>query len=70
MGDLVFRCRKCEHQLFVSKDKVNFEFMAELTNRDCDNCGEQSGDCWIVDRVGDYEKEFGKYNEDEEEDDE
>ena len=67
--DLVLRCRKCKHLLFVGGEKINFELMSQLTERDCHRCGKQAGDCWILDRVGDYNKEFPNSDEGEESND-
>ena len=34
--DLVFGCRKCEHNLFIDKEK----FIKDYELPDCPNCGE------------------------------
>lgn len=58
--DLVFTCRKCEHNLFV--DKVHF--IKSVKMPDCPNCGEESDFNWIFEREGNYEKEYGVKNDD------
>lgn len=57
--DLILRCRKCGHLLYVDRQDLDFGLMSELTERDCDKCGKEAGDCWILDRVGNFEKEYG-----------
>lgn len=56
--DIVFVCRKCGHLLFVSKPTI--EKLECISNRDCDNCGEEGYENWILSRTGDYEKEYGQ----------
>lgn len=60
--DLVFRCRKCSHLLFINK-----KYISKLMEDDscCPKCGEDSYENWILSREGDYEDE---YDEDEETD--
>jgi hypothetical protein len=57
--DLILRCRKCDHLLYVDRQDLDFGLMSQLTERDCDNCGEDAGDCWILAGVGNFEKEYG-----------
>lgn len=58
--DLVFVCRKCEHNLFLTDGiSLTGEAIVKKLNGDCPNCGEESGGLWIYDRIGNYEKEYG-----------
>lgn len=57
--EIVFECRKCEHNLFVAKDQLQ-EKILKVIKMDCPNCGEEAGDIWILSREGDYNKEYGK----------
>jgi transcription elongation factor Elf1 len=41
--DLIFECRKCEHNLYVSLDKIR-----KLLKTDCPNCGEESFGIWLL----------------------
>ena len=41
--DLIFKCRKCEHNLYVSDLK-----MRTLLHTNCPECGEESGDIWVL----------------------
>lgn len=56
--DLVFPCRKCEHNLFINKEK----FIKKSKLPDCPNCGEEFDSNWIFEREGNYEKEYGVNN--------
>jgi len=41
--DLIFECRKCGHNLYVSPDNIEF-----LDNPDdCPNCGEEGEQNWV-----------------------
>ena len=51
--ELHFICNKCEHHLFVDEKPG---WVEKLTKRDCPNCGEESGELWII--VG-----YGKYKD-------
>ena len=53
-NDLVFQCNKCDHLLFVSKEKIE-----KLIDMDCPNCGEEADGLWTFCRMGDYDSEFG-----------
>jgi hypothetical protein len=59
--DLVFVCRKCEHNLFLV-DGVNLigKEIARKLNHYCPSCGEEAGDLWIYSRQGNYDKEYGE----------
>ena len=56
MKDVVFRCNKCEHLLYVSDfaNKVN-----DIAEKDCPECGEE-GEIWILVGIGDYDAEYGE----------
>ena len=56
MEDIVFRCKKCGHLLYVCNfvDKVN-----DIAQLDCPECGEE-GDIWILIGTGDYDAEYGE----------
>lgn len=56
---IVFKCYKCEHQLFVPSEAVSAEYLVKLMQMECDNCGEEGYENWILSRTGDYEKEYG-----------
>jgi DNA-directed RNA polymerase subunit M/transcription elongation factor TFIIS len=55
--DVVFRCRKCEHLLFV--DNISIERLSEISKMDCPKCGEDGYENWILSRTGNYDEEFG-----------
>jgi len=52
--DLVFICRKCEHNLFIEKEK----FIKKCDLPDCPNCGEEGYKNWIFAREGNYNEEY------------
>lgn len=54
--DYVFKCRKCEHNLFVSIDKLT-----KLQNIDCPECWEEWEWNWIFLREGNRKKEKKYY---------
>lgn len=41
MKDLIFECRKCEHNLYVNPKKVR-----KILTTDCPNCGEEADGNW------------------------
>ena len=41
--DWIFECRKCQHNLYVGKEKVK-----KLLKTNCPNCGEEAGELWIL----------------------
>ena len=57
--DIVFECRKCNHLLFVDKDKLQKKLLT-LIKRDCPNCGREGERNWILLRDGNYDKEYGE----------
>lgn len=63
-NDLVFVCRKCEHNLYITNGtKLTGKQLAKKLSVDCPNCGEDKGDywqgLWIYTRIGNYEKDHG-----------
>ena len=55
--DTVFKCRKCEHLLFVNK--ISNIKMEELLHMECPECGEEGYENWVLSRVGDFNDEYG-----------
>lgn len=41
--DFIFQCRKCMHNLYVSRDKFQ-----KLLRTDCPNCGEEPDELWTL----------------------
>ena len=41
--DLIFICKKCGHNLYVSHAKIR-----KLFKLDCPNCGEEADNLWIL----------------------
>jgi DNA-directed RNA polymerase subunit RPC12/RpoP len=60
--EIVFRCRKCGHNLFIAKESLEKALteIVQSTYYECPTCGEQWCDNWILEREGNYDKEFGK----------
>jgi hypothetical protein len=40
--DYIFKCKKCYHELYVSRDKID-----DLCDYDCPSCGEEGYLNWI-----------------------
>lgn len=58
--DLVFRCLKCGHLLFIGgTPKEIIHKIATLDDYECDECGEQREENWVYVRTGDFDKEYG-----------
>lgn len=60
--DIVFTCRKCEHNLFLTDaaKMMGRQIMKKLQNKHCPNCGEEPGvwrGLWGALRLGNYEEE-------------
>ena len=45
-NQVVFRCRKCEHILFV--DNICISRLKGIMSLDCPNCGEEGYENWIL----------------------
>lgn len=56
-NDIVFTCRKCGHLLFVSD--ISVKKLKDIMEMDCDSCGEEGYENWILSRMGNYEEEYG-----------
>jgi len=54
---IVFICRKCEHNLFMNQKEG---WLKKLLKLDCPNCGEESYELWILQGFGDFEKWEGE----------
>lgn len=60
--DVVLKCRKCGHLLFIRKWKFNKK-LEEYLEMDCPECGEEGYENWILSRLGDYDVEYGGKDE-------
>lgn len=58
--DIVFRCRKCEHLVFMDNKVVKAEKLVGIMEMDCPNCGEEGYENWVLSRQGNYKKEYGE----------
>jgi transcription elongation factor Elf1 len=58
---VVFKCRKCGHFLFVGD--ISLTRFEKIANMDCPDCGEEGYENWILSRLGNYEEEYGKKDE-------
>lgn len=57
--DLVFRCSKCGHLLFISgTSSEKIQKIATLDNYECDYCGEEREENWVYVRTGNFDKEY------------
>ena len=48
--DYIFECKKCTHNVYVSKKEVD-----NLLKTDCPECGEEAGGLWILIDECDFE---------------
>jgi len=60
-NQLVFKCNKCGHLLFV--DTINLEHLKSIAKSDCPKCGEEGNELWKLVRTGNYEREYGEEDE-------
>ena len=58
---VVFKCGKCGHFLFVGD--ISLTRFEKIANMDCPACGEEGYENWILSRLGNYEEEYGKKDE-------
>ncbi len=49
--EFIFKCRKCQHNLYVDKKKVK-----TLINTECPRCGEESDEIWILVGEGNFDE--------------
>ena len=55
--DLIFKCRKCEHHLYVCDKKI--KKIRSLSETDCPECGEEGYENWIFAGKGNYDRMYG-----------
>jgi DNA-directed RNA polymerase subunit RPC12/RpoP len=48
MRFIVFKCRKCEHHLYVENTEEVVEKIKKVSNLDCPNCGEDPDGNWVL----------------------
>ena len=66
-NDLVFQCRKCGHLLFITgTPEVQIKKIKKLIKIECPNCGEERYANWTFVRMGNYDKEYGNKEQDDE----
>lgn len=51
--DVIFKCRKCGHNLYVEKNEP--EKIYSLPDFNCPSCGEEGYENWIIVGQGNYE---------------
>jgi len=54
MKELILACSKCGHQLCVGGWNTEKK-MKEIMETECPGCGEESGELWIISRLGKYQ---------------
>lgn len=57
--DIAFVCRKCGHNMYVKKDKLE-EKLPVLMKKDCPECGEDGYRNWVLSHQGDFNEDNGK----------
>lgn len=61
--DIVFKCRKCGHLIFLIKQDDVFKMRLKLDSLmkdECPDCGEEGYENWILFRMGNYLEEYGE----------
>ncbi len=63
--DMVFECYECGHYLFVeTENKTAIDVANALKKSECPSCGRDSSGNWSFVRMGNYKKEYGKKEKD------
>ena len=62
---VVFKCRRCEHQLYMLEQSLSVKALDKLSEHECPKCGEEGYENWIL--VGTAAKFPGEEDEDEDE---
>lgn len=57
--DLIFVCRKCNHNLYQGIEGNLLKKLLKLSETECPNCGEQGEELWLLSRGGNWKKEHG-----------
>lgn len=52
--DYIFTCSKCEHRVYVGKDRIQ-----KMLKTDCPECGEECYELWILSGEGNFDKQYG-----------
>lgn len=52
--DLIFKCNKCNHEVYVDKVKAT-----KMLKKNCPECGEEPYENWILIGEGNFDKEHG-----------
>lgn len=55
--DIIFKCRKCSHLLYIDIKKFLSDYVDNMP--ECDECGEESNDNWMLVSTGNYLKDYG-----------
>ena len=48
MRFVVFKCRKCEHRIYVENTDDIVRNLRYVSNSDCPNCGEEPDENWVL----------------------
>jgi len=56
--DLIFICKKCDHKLYITNGTklTGKELYKKLINLECPNCGEEPGELWTFEGIGNFKK--------------
>lgn len=57
-NDIIFICKKCRHNLYVSNKKG---WIKKMLTADCPNCGEEAYENWILRDTGKFEDINNEY---------
>jgi len=60
--DLVLKCRKCGHNLFVGSIDgfISLKTLVRLSEKgECPECGEEGFENFLISRAGNFDKEYG-----------
>ncbi|WP_339193947.1 hypothetical protein MKY95_19310 [Paenibacillus sp. FSL P4-0176] len=59
-NEVIFECRKCEHNLFA--ESIDLKLIDRISKMNCPNCGEDAERNWILVGLGDSETQENEYN--------
>ena len=58
--DLIFKCLKCGHLVFVTGEPLKqIKKISSFNKKECPNCGEEGYENWVYVRKGNYDREYG-----------
>ena len=57
MGELIIKCRKCHHHVYVTNPTL--DKVAEMPEYECPECGEEGYENWVIMGKGSFDEDYG-----------